>query len=255
MQIIDQNGKMMEVTEVSLYGNSVISINEDKQRIPLGYYSSRNKAVSVFGKLNRHFRDSRDIPFAMPNEMMRLIYEGMDGRKDWTYQYRQWLDDYFGCCQIIPSNDSFVWNVIIDGVDILEDIRKMFSSKDLLFKDVVRYFEWKNPDMYDSLSKEEIGILRHLYWLKFRKDWNQASTFEKEDFLQHNHFLKCDHNVELIWDSLEDVLFYEDGEGRMHLFYDWFLFEKGTEREEIWHWFDKNHSKGVHYLLYERESV
>lgn len=27
-------------------------------------------------------------------------------------------------------------------------------------------------------------------------------------------------------------------------------FPVGTHREEIWHWFDKKHSKGVAYLLY-----
>ena len=27
-------------------------------------------------------------------------------------------------------------------------------------------------------------------------------------------------------------------------------FPAGTEREEIWHWFDRRHSKGVAYLLY-----
>lgn len=28
------------------------------------------------------------------------------------------------------------------------------------------------------------------------------------------------------------------------------VFDKGTDRMEIWHWFDENHSKGVQYLLY-----
>lgn len=28
-------------------------------------------------------------------------------------------------------------------------------------------------------------------------------------------------------------------------------FPANTEREDIWHWFDENHSKGVYYLLYE----
>ena len=29
-------------------------------------------------------------------------------------------------------------------------------------------------------------------------------------------------------------------------------FPAGTHREEIWHWFDEQHSKGVYYLLHER---
>lgn len=31
---------------------------------------------------------------------------------------------------------------------------------------------------------------------------------------------------------------------------DWFIFPHGTEKEDIWHWFDRRHSKGVAYLLY-----
>ena len=31
---------------------------------------------------------------------------------------------------------------------------------------------------------------------------------------------------------------------------DWFIFEKGTEREDIWQWFDAYYSKGVVTLLY-----
>lgn len=33
------------------------------------------------------------------------------------------------------------------------------------------------------------------------------------------------------------------------------FFDTGTEREDIWHWFDEKHSKGVAYLLYSYEEV
>jgi len=29
------------------------------------------------------------------------------------------------------------------------------------------------------------------------------------------------------------------------------LWPKGTAREKIWHWFNKRHSRGVHWLMYE----
>lgn len=35
---------------------------------------------------------------------------------------------------------------------------------------------------------------------------------------------------------------------------DWQGWSKGTHREEIWHWFDENHSKGVGWLMNERET-
>lgn len=31
---------------------------------------------------------------------------------------------------------------------------------------------------------------------------------------------------------------------------DWFIFEAGTEREEVWHWFDEHYSKGVYALMF-----
>ena len=34
---------------------------------------------------------------------------------------------------------------------------------------------------------------------------------------------------------------------------DWQCFCKGTHREVIWDWFDRQHSKGVYYLMYEHK--
>lgn len=60
-----------------------------------------------------------------------------------------------------------------------------------------------------------------------------------------------DQEAEKQWKNLTDIPFDEDEEGRLLIAEDWLHFEKGTEREDIWHWFDDLHSKGVHYLLYE----
>ena len=30
---------------------------------------------------------------------------------------------------------------------------------------------------------------------------------------------------------------------------DWFIFPKGTSREEIWYWFDEQHSKGIGWIM------
>ena len=64
-----------------------------------------------------------------------------------------------------------------------------------------------------------------------------------------------DKEIEKLWDELEDVPFYEDKEGYMRLGVDWQDFAKGTDREEIWYWFDEHYSKGVAWLMneYERE--
>ena len=60
-----------------------------------------------------------------------------------------------------------------------------------------------------------------------------------------------DKEIEQKWNELEDVLFDEIEDGELIIAEDWFLFNKGCNREDIWHWFDEHHSKGVAWLLYE----
>ena len=70
-----------------------------------------------------------------------------------------------------------------------------------------------------------------------------------------------DYEVEKLWEEFEDVLFieakdfYEDNEDyeddiSLVLASDWQGWEAGTSRETIWYWFNKNHSKGLSWLLY-----
>lgn len=61
-----------------------------------------------------------------------------------------------------------------------------------------------------------------------------------------------DRELEKLWDEMIDVPFDEDENGDMYLSRDYGPFHKDDCREEIWHWFDERHSRGVHYLLYER---
>lgn len=61
---------------------------------------------------------------------------------------------------------------------------------------------------------------------------------------------EIDHDLEKLWLELGDVPFDEDEDGRLILSVNWFGFKKGTDREEIWHWFDERHSKGVAYLMF-----
>lgn len=65
-----------------------------------------------------------------------------------------------------------------------------------------------------------------------------------------------DKEMESLWEKLEDIPFIEDEEGRLILDSDepWHNFEPGTTKEEIWHYFDRNHSKGINYLVNEYES-
>jgi hypothetical protein len=59
--------------------------------------------------------------------------------------------------------------------------------------------------------------------------------------------LNSDHVLEQRWQELGDQPFDDD----LHLDVDWWVFLKGTPREEIWEYFDIRHSRGVAWLVYE----
>lgn len=57
--------------------------------------------------------------------------------------------------------------------------------------------------------------------------------------------------LEKKWKELTDVLFKEEDSEEI-LDEEYWDFTKGiTTKEDIWHYFDNNYSKGVHFLLYE----
>ncbi|MCL2392919.1 MAG: hypothetical protein FWC66_10015 [Oscillospiraceae bacterium] len=63
-----------------------------------------------------------------------------------------------------------------------------------------------------------------------------------------------DEQLEKMWADLSDIPFDEaDVPGDMVLAKDWCGFTKGTDRLEIWKFFDMHHSKGVAFLLYREE--
>lgn len=66
-----------------------------------------------------------------------------------------------------------------------------------------------------------------------------------------------DKQIEKVWDELTNIPFDEDTTSNdssyLVLGEDYHIWKKGTERDIIWCWFDNNHSKGVAWLLNERE--
>lgn len=64
-----------------------------------------------------------------------------------------------------------------------------------------------------------------------------------------------DYQLEQAWMELENVPVNEDEilDADADLSYG-IRFDKGTPKEDVWHFFDKNHSKGVAWLLYEFDS-
>lgn len=56
-----------------------------------------------------------------------------------------------------------------------------------------------------------------------------------------------DKVIEKMWEEFEDIPVNCETE---RIEQDFLHFPVGTPREDIWHWFDEMHSKGVVYLLY-----
>lgn len=75
-----------------------------------------------------------------------------------------------------------------------------------------------------------------------------------EDFYGFEQY--DDDSLKRLWEEFGDVPIdydrpdYPDGV----IENDWYIFKAGTERMEIWHWFDKYHSKGVYALMFPNES-
>lgn len=69
---------------------------------------------------------------------------------------------------------------------------------------------------------------------------------EKQGFM--NYDLR---DIEILWDHFADVPIDPETE---QLEEDFFIWKQGTDKEDIWHWFDEHDARGVHYLLYEYDS-
>lgn len=72
----------------------------------------------------------------------------------------------------------------------------------------------------------------------YTDEWVKTSDEKLSDYL-----------VEKLWEDFEDVLFVEDTNKSLLLSSNWFIFESGTLRDEIWHWFNEHHSKKLSWLM------
>ena len=122
----------------------------------------------------------------------------------------------------------------------------------------IEFVNGGNP--YICKTKKEFKRIQSKYSLEKIKE----SFWKATD----RDIIAKDSQIEHIWEEFEDVLFVEgkdlyeeDNEkykdwkdsSTLVLASDWRDFEAGTSVEEIWYWFDENHSKGVGWLMNEYE--
>ena len=96
-----------------------------------------------------------------------------------------------------------------------------------------------NPELNSTKAARRMAT-------KYGIDWETGKPLDL--------FKLTDEDIEKAWDDLSDVPFTEDRDGTLVLDCDWRNYPQGTDRETIWHNFDMAHSKGVHYLIYERDA-
>lgn len=84
---------------------------------------------------------------------------------------------------------------------------------------------------------------------EYKFKWNKI-VIQNADAEIEMEFTTQDELVEAMWETLIDVNIDEDECTEQN----WFVFPIGTYKEDIWHWFDEHHSKGVGWLINDYES-
>lgn len=79
-------------------------------------------------------------------------------------------------------------------------------------------------------DKEKI---RDLFWLT-REQFLQTYSYITEE--------EYDNTLDIIWEQLGDISVNENGTIIEEDFYNW---DKGAEKEKIWHWFDDRLKEGI----------
>lgn len=97
-----------------------------------------------------------------------------------------------------------------------------------------------------SYQKEQaVEVINRLYQNNRLSTEEYETIFEALD--EFETLRDRDAELEELWERFGDIPMNPETECIEEPFLGW---GEGIHREEIWHWFDKRHSKGVYYLLY-----
>ena len=116
-----------------------------------------------------------------------------------------------------------------------------------------------DPDEYvESIPEDDVVGLVFNTLEEFREDgafddeyaYYEAYLTERWSASNMDTLQTRDAKLEQLWGEFADVPMNPETEEMEEPF---LHFPVGTNREEIWHWFDERHSKGVVYLLYGTE--
>lgn len=129
----------------------------------------------------------------------------------------------------------------------IESYLEMYHRKEIEESGKLMTIKEDAEYIYQFLKKQKGTEWNDIEDMKMFKDKRYILPGDTKNDLQK----KLDKMLEVLWEELEDVPFYER-DGIEYLDDDYLDFQvETTTKEAIWHWFDERHSKGVHFLLYE----
>lgn len=128
------------------------------------------------------------------------------------------------------------YSVALEAVGKPPTKAEFIKDKDLCPKE---YSSEADIEEIVPISKEE--AIEDFSW-PFTHVWKDGKVSVKEKF--------TDDELEALWNELGNVPVFTAEDGSLCLDEPWFIFDKGTDCEDIiWHWFDDRYSKGVGVLM------
>lgn len=113
-------------------------------------------------------------------------------------------------------------------------------------EDRSKYIHELRSNHYNNVDTCILWAAYELFCRQFK--WERI-VIQNADAEIEMEFKTQDELVEKMWETLTDVNIDENE----CIEQNWFIFNAGTDREEIWYWFDEHHSKGVVWLMYDRD--
>ncbi|WP_336769825.1 hypothetical protein [Bacillus bombysepticus] len=162
---------------------------------------------------------------------------------------------------VLFSLELLVWPVLIQEInprrdDLVCHIHFNDTVEGLTFDEsLFNRITILDPNSAGLLKQQELGI---------RIDHELATVIDKiiidkvQQFVDQTNFIpKLKEalvlEIEELWNELGDIPFDENKNLELILTEPWLHFGAGTEREEIWRWFDNAHPEGLHWLMFKEQ--
>ena len=118
--------------------------------------------------------------------------------------------------------------------------------------------DWNNEPEHLAVPYEILEEKKKSF-VCMRAGWHQKNVLAKREFYRTKEECQAaivekysaskkfnDEQLEKLWGILGDIP-VNDNDEIMERFID---FPAGTHKEDVWHWFDEKHSKGVYVLMH-----